>query len=205
MFITFEGIEGSGKTTQARLLHEWLLDSGYEVILTREPGGTPAAEELREFILSDKEEPFPEIAELMLYMAARAFHVNNLIKPALANGTIVISDRFSDATIAYQGYGRGIPVNEIEHLNKLTTEGLEPDITFLIDIPAEKGLSRIKNRKKDRIEKESIQFHEKIRQGYLRLAKKNRHRIVIINGEKAPEDIFEEIKKQLMRRLKNGI
>ncbi|WP_457568772.1 dTMP kinase [Desulfurobacterium sp.] len=205
MFITFEGIEGSGKSTQARLLHEWLIDNGHEVILTREPGGTPAAEEIREFILSDREEPFPEIAELMLYMAARSFHVQNLIKPALNSGTIVISDRFSDATLAYQGYGRGISLKEIKHLNNLATGGLNPDITFLIDVPVEIGMSRIKGRHHDRIEKETLDFHEKVRKGYLKIASENPERIIVIDGTKRTEDIFEEIRKIIERRIKNGI
>ncbi|WP_022846209.1 MULTISPECIES: dTMP kinase [unclassified Desulfurobacterium] len=205
MFITFEGIEGSGKSTQAKLLHEWFLDAGYEVVLTREPGGTPAAEELREFILSEREENFPEMAELMLYMAARSFHVQNLIKPALASGAIVISDRFSDATLAYQGYGRELPIEEIEHLNQLATGGLSPDITFLIDIPVEIGFSRIKGRKQDRIEKENFEFHEKVRKGYLEIAKRYPERIVIIDGRKRTVEIFSEIHQIIERRLKNGI
>ncbi|OMH41002.1 dTMP kinase [Desulfurobacterium indicum] len=205
MFITFEGIEGSGKTTQAKLLHEWLIDNGYEVILTREPGGTPAAEEIRKFILSDREEPFPEIAELMLYMAARSFHVQNLIKPALNSGTIVISDRFSDATLAYQGYGRGLSLKDISHLNSLATEGLKPDITFLIDVPVEIGMLRIEGREHDRIEKETLIFHEKVRKGYLQIASENPERIVVIDGTKRTEEIFEEIRKNIERRLKNGI
>ncbi|WP_456436884.1 dTMP kinase [Desulfurobacterium sp.] len=205
MFITFEGIEGSGKSTQAKLLHEWFLDAGYEVVLTREPGGTPAAEELREFILSEREENFPEMAELMLYMAARSFHVQNLIKPALASGAIVISDRFSDATLAYQGYGRELPIEEIEHLNQLATGGLSPDITFLIDIPVEIGFSRIKRRKQDRIEKENFEFHEKVRKGYLEIAKRYPERIVIIDGRKRTVEIFSEIHQIVERRLKNGI
>ncbi|WP_297444618.1 dTMP kinase [Desulfurobacterium sp.] len=205
MFITFEGIEGSGKSTQAKLLHEWFLDAGYEVVLTREPGGTPAAEELREFILSEREENFPEMAELMLYMAARSFHVQNLIKPALASGAIVISDRFSDATLAYQGYGRELPIEEIEHLNQLATGGLSPDITFLIDIPVEIGFSRIKRRKQDRIEKENFEFHEKVRKGYLEIAKRYSERIVIIDGRKRTVEIFSEIHQIVERRLKNGI
>ncbi|WP_456396911.1 dTMP kinase [Desulfurobacterium sp.] len=205
MFITFEGIEGSGKTTQARLLHEWLIDNGYEVILTREPGGTPAAEELRKFILSEREEKFPEIAELMLYMAARSFHVQNLIKPVLGSGAIVISDRFSDATLAYQGYGRGLSLKEIKYLNNLATEGVKPDITYLIDVPVEIGMSRIKGRYHDRIEKETLIFHEKVRKGYLKIASENPERIIVIDGTKETEEIFEEIKKTIERRLKNGI
>ncbi|SNR86775.1 dTMP kinase [Desulfurobacterium atlanticum] len=200
MFITFEGIEGSGKTTQAKLLYQWLIDSGKEALFTREPGGTPAAEEIREFILTEREEPFPENAELFLYMAARSFHVENFIKPALENGTTVISDRFSDATIAYQGFGRGIPVEKIEYLNSIATKGLKPNITFLIDIPVEEGLRRIKKRKLDRIEKEAVEFHQRVREGYLQIAKREPDRVVVIDGRKKVEEIFEIIKTTIERK-----
>lgn len=200
MFITFEGIEGSGKTTQARLLYQWFIDRGREALFTREPGGTPAAEEIREFILTEKEEPFPENAELFLYMAARSFHVENLIRPALKSGTIVISDRFSDATVAYQGFGRGIQIEKIEYLNNIATKGLKPDITFLIDIPVEEGLKRIQERKLDRIEKETVEFHKRVREGYLQIAKKEPDRIVVIDGRKKIEEIFEIIKITVERK-----
>jgi len=200
MFITFEGIEGSGKTTQARLLYQWFIDRGREALFTREPGGTPAAEEIREFILTEKEEPFPENAELFLYMAARSFHVENLIRPALKSGTIVISDRFSDATVAYQGFGRGIQIEKIEYLNNIATKGLKPDITFLIDIPVEEGLKRIQERKLDRIEKETVEFHKRVREGYLQIAKKEPDRIVVIDGRKKTEEIFEIIKITVERK-----
>ncbi len=200
MFISFEGVEGSGKSTQAKLLYEWLLDRGIEVISTREPGGTPGAEEIRNFILSEKKEHFPENAELFLYMAARSFHVENLIKPALKNGTIVISDRFSDATVAYQGFGREIPVEKIEYLNSIASKGLKPDITFLIDIPVAEGLKRIKKRKLDRIEKEAVEFHKMVRKGYLEIAKKEPDRVVVIDGRKTIEEIFEIVKTNVERK-----
>ena len=200
MFITFEGIEGCGKTTQAKLLYEWLLDRGKEAVLTREPGGTPAAEELREFILRDREELFPPFSELCLYMAARGFHVENLIKPSLKEGAFVICDRFSDSTLAYQGYGRGLDIELIEKMDRKATGGLKPDLTFLIDIPVEVAFERIKNRRKDRLEKEGSEFHRRVREGFLKIAQRNRERVVVIDGTKSIEEIFKEVIKELSGR-----
>jgi len=200
VFITFEGIEGCGKTTQAKLLYEWLLDRGKEAVLTREPGGTPAAEELREFILRDREELFPPFSELCLYMAARGFHVENLIKPSLKEGAFVICDRFSDSTLAYQGYGRGLDIELIEKMDRKATGGLKPDLTFLIDIPVEVAFERIKNRRKDRLEKEGSEFHRRVREGFLKIAQRNRERVVVIDGTKSIEEIFKEVIKELSGR-----
>lgn len=200
MFITFEGIEGCGKSTQAKLLYEWLLDNGKEVILTREPGGTPAAEEIRNFILEPREESFPPFSELCLYMAARGFHVENLIKPSIRKGIWVICDRFVDSTVAYQGYGRGIDVKLIENLNKEATGGLEPDLTFLIDVPVEIGFSRIEKRRQDRMEKEEINFHKRVREGFLKIAKANPERVVVVDGRGSAEEVFKNILEILRQR-----
>ena len=200
MFITFEGIEGCGKSTQAKLLYEELLNRGKEVILTREPGGTPSAEELREFILKEREEFFPPFSELLLYIAARGFHIENLIRPALKEGTIVICDRFSDSTVAYQGYGRGIDPRVIKEINTRATNGLNPDITFLIDLPAQEALRRIKDRRKDRIENEELEFHERVRKGFIEIAKSEPERIVVLDGRKEIGEIFKEVVKDLEER-----
>ena len=201
MFVTFEGIEGSGKSTQAKLLYEWLLDSGRKVVLTREPGGTPAAEELREFVLKEREEDFPPFSELCLYLAARGFHVKNLIRPALLEGAIVICDRFSDSTLAYQGYGRGISVELIERMNREATEGLKPSITFLLDLPVEVALARIKEKRKDRLEKEELPFHERVREGFLKIAEKEPERFVLIDATKPAKEIFKTVKEKFLERV----
>ncbi len=200
MFITFEGIEGSGKSTQATLLYEWMIDKGYKVILTREPGGTQAAEQIRDLILTPREEKFPPSAELLLYMAARSFHVENLIEPSMKEGITVISDRFSDATVAYQGYGRGIDIGLIKLINEFATKGIKPDITILIDVPPHIGLSRLKGNR-DRIESENLKFHEKVREGYLEIARKETGRVKVIDGTKSIEEVFKEVLNIIKARM----
>ncbi len=202
MFITFEGIEGCGKSTQAKLLYEWLLDNGYKTLLTREPGGTEAAEEIREFILKERNEVFPPFSELCLYIAARGFHVKNLIVPALKEGTIVICDRFSDSTLAYQGFGRGLPKELIERMNSLATENLKPSLTFLLDTPVEEALRRISRRKADRMENEPLEFHRKVREGFLTIAQQEPNRVIVIDGTLDIETIFSKIKETVLERLK---
>ena len=187
LFIIFEGPEGAGKSTQAKLLYDYLRNKGYDVVLTREPGGTKVAEMVRKIILSPKIEISP-MAELLLYEAARAQHIEEVIKPSLQKNKIVISDRFADASIVYQGYARGLGIKFVEKLNKLVVKNITPDITFVLDISPKKGLRRIKlNRKTsfDRLEQESIEFHKKIREGYLKLAKKRKN-FYIINVENKP-------------------
>ncbi len=201
MFITFEGIENCGKSTQSKLLYEWLLDNGYSVILTREPGGTPSAEEIRNFLLKKRNETFPPFSEVCMYIAARGFHVKNLIKPELSKGNIVICDRFSDSTIAYQGYGRGLPIDLIKKMDEQAREGIKPDITFLLDIPVEESLKRSKEKEKDRIESESTEFHEKVRKGFLAIAKENPERVKVINGTKSVKEVFNEILATITEKL----
>ncbi len=202
MFITFEGIEGCGKSTQARLLYEWFLDNGYQTILTREPGGTEAAEEIRQLLLREREETVPPFSELCLYIAARGFHVKNLILPSLRKGIIVICDRFSDSTLAYQGFGRGLPRKLIEEMNKLSTENLKPDLTFLLDISVEEAFKRLKGKIKDRLEKEPVDFHERVRKGFLSIAAQESERVKVIDGKKSIEEVFSEIKKIVIERLR---
>jgi len=191
-FITFEGIEGAGKSTQAKLLHEYLLQQGKKTLLTREPGGTKTGKKIREILLSETDEIFPSKAELFLYEADRNFHVHNVIKPFLEKDYYVICDRYTDSTLAYQGYARGLDINLIKNLNSIATDGYEPDITFLIDIPVELSLKRIGS-KRDRIESEDENFHKRLREGFLKIAEDNKDRIVVINGKKDIEDIFKEI------------
>ncbi|WP_456402040.1 dTMP kinase [Persephonella sp.] len=201
VFITFEGIEGAGKSTQAKMLHNYFIEKNIKSVLTREPGGTALGKKIREILLTPTEDYFPPKAELMLYEADRNIHIHNIIKPNLENGINVICDRYTDSTLAYQGYARGLDLKLIENLNSIATEGLKPDITFLIDIPVEEGLKRILNtREKDRIEDEDLSFHQRLREGFLEIARKEKDRIYIINGLKEINEIFNDILEILKKR-----
>ncbi|MGQ9604072.1 MAG: dTMP kinase [bacterium] len=193
IFITFEGIEGSGKTTQAKLLKDFLKSQGHEVVLTREPGGPPISERIRGILLDNANPEMEAMTELLLYEASRYQHVKEVIRPALANGKMVICDRFADASTAYQGYGRGIDIKKVESLNFIATEGILPDLTFLLDVPCELGLRRL-GRNPDRIESETIEFHERVRRGYLEIARSEPERIKVVDGLQSVDRIFESIK-----------
>lgn len=188
-FITFEGVEGCGKTTQLRLLKERLEAAGRQVTATREPGGCPIADQMRAILLDAENRAITPLAELLLYAAARAQHVQEVILPALARGEIVLCDRFTDATVAYQGHGRGLDLGTIAELNRLATGGLAPGLTLLIDCPVEVGLSRALARieaasgaREERFELESVRFHERVREGYLELAGRFPERFLIVDG-----------------------
>lgn len=192
-FITFEGIEGSGKSTQAKKLHEFFLTQNITSVLTREPGGTPASENIRAILIDEKIAKLEAKTELFLNFAARLEHVEKLIKPALAQNKIVISDRFFDSTYAYQGSGFGLDEKLIETTHKMAIADFAPDITFLIDVPVDTAFARITNRAdNNRYEKLGSDFHQKVRDGFLQLAKKN-PRIKVIDGTKNPEEILSEI------------
>lgn len=176
-FVTLEGIEGSGKTTQIRLLANHLQAQGLEVVCTREPGGCPIADAIRAILLDSANSAMVPRAELLLYAAARAQHVEEVIRPALAQGKVVLCDRYTDATLAYQGYGRGLDLNLIAQLNDLASGSLTPELTLLLDFPAETGLARARARNhqsqgtdEGRFEQEALDFHRRIREGYLRVA-----------------------------------
>jgi len=196
-FITFEGIEGSGKSTQIARLASRLQEAGRPVVVTREPGGCRVADAIRSILLSPEHAGMVPRAELLLYAAARAQHVEEVIRPALAAGRWVLCDRFVDATLAYQGYGRGLDPALIEQLNLLATGGLMPDLTLLLDLPAEDGLSRARERNAlrpesndDRFEREAMDFHRKVRDGYLRLAE-GESRFRRIEAGHSPERVQE--------------
>ncbi len=203
--ITFEGLDGSGKSTQALKLKEELSQKGYSVILTREPGGTPLAEEIRRVILTPTTEPLVPMAEILLYAASRAQHVESLIKPALAEGKIVISDRFIDSSIAYQGYGLGWDVKAVQTVNRMAVNGLMPDLTFFIDVSVEKALERVKGRQHkaeaDRIESREVLFHRKVREGFIQLAQSEPRFVRIASEERSVEAIHREVMEILKQRL----
>jgi dTMP kinase len=185
-FITLEGIEGAGKSTVARYIMEWLQARGVPAVLTREPGGTPLAEQVRELVLTPAAEPMPPAAELLLMFAARSIHLVNLIRPALARGEWVICDRFTDATRAYQGAGRGLDAASIESLAALVHADLLPDLTLLLDLPVAVGLARAQARRGqvDRFEQERGPFFERVRAAYLQLARAEARRFCVVDAER---------------------
>lgn len=194
IFVTFEGIEGSGKTTQIKRFCEYLDGRGVKYIRTVEPGGTLISDEIRKILLSVEHSGMTSLTELLLYAASRAQHVDELIRPSLEKGLVVVCDRFGDSTMAYQGYGRGLDRGLINKLNDICTGGIEPDITFLLDLDIEIGLRRNREAKKiDRLELEELSFHQKVRAGYHALAREHKERIVVIDSERAPEVIAEEL------------
>lgn len=194
LFISFEGIEGTGKTIQSKLLYEHFKKTGYTVILTEEPGGTRIGLKIRDVLLSVENKEITPVTELLLYNASRAQHLKELILPALNEGGIVIADRFSDSTVAYQGYGRGIDSKLIDSLERMVTEGLKPDITLLLDLDAETGLLRNKGiNKTDRLELEDLKFHKKVRDGYLQIAAREPERIKLIDGSGSIEEIQRKV------------
>ena len=193
VFITFEGPDGSGKTTQIRLLSEYLKEKSYPVVLTREPGGTEISEKIRSIILDPENSEMDPMTEALLYAAGRAQHVAQLIKPSVEEGKIVLSDRFMDSSIAYQGYGRNLG-DKIRIINEYAVAGVHPDLTFFLDLSAEDGMKRAEHRQKlDRLEQESIDFHKKVYEGYLELSKIYKDRYVIIDASRSVEDISKEI------------
>jgi dTMP kinase len=182
LFITFEGAEGCGKSTQARALWQRLVRRGIPAVLTHEPGGTTLGNRLRYVLKRRLQDKISAQAELFLFAACRIQLVNEVIRPGLEQGKVVICDRFADSTIAYQGYGRGLNLETIEEINDLATEGIKPHLTVLLDIPARKGLSRKPSKMNDRFEAENIAFHKKVRDGYLKLASEEPERWLVIDG-----------------------
>ena len=195
LFITFEGTDGTGKTTQIQRLAADLRKTGYDVCLTREPGGTPISEQIRDMLLNPDHSEMTATTELLLYAASRAQHVSEVIKPSLEAGKVVISSRFADAMVVYQGYGRGLDLERINHLNRIATDGVTPDVTFVLDLPVEVGLQRVRNSRGglDRLEREKIEFHRRLREGYQILAKQEPQRLRIINAQVSPEQVYAQI------------
>jgi len=205
MFITIEGIEGSGKTTQIKKIQAYLEQKGCPCVVTREPGGTEIGRRIREILLDPANVILSPATELLLYAADRAQHLKEVIRPALEAGKTVVCDRFIDSTIVYQGVARKLDESAVDAVNRVATGGLLPDITFLLDLPPEAGLSRawhdIDTRGRDvsesRFEEETLNFHRRVREGYLALAKKEPGRFVVIDAAHGPEQVFSLIIRQL--------
>lgn len=200
MFITFEGIEGSGKTTQIKLLVPVLQAKGYDCVFTREPGATEIGEKIRAILLDASHTAILPLTELLLYEADRAQHVHEVIKPALAANKVVVADRFFDATIVYQGYARGFDLELIQQIHRIVLGGLTPDLTIILDLPVHVGLERAWERinsrsdlPEDRFEKEDVAFHEKVRQGYLALARAEPERFRVIDASRDAEAVHRDI------------
>ncbi len=205
-FITFEGPEGAGKTTQARRLEETLRDKGYSVRLVREPGGTAVGEEIRQVLLRKGREIVP-LTELLLYQAARAQNTDENILPFLEQGGVIISDRYADSSVAYQGYGRGLPRDEIERINRMVCSGLRPDLTVLLDLDPEVGLQRGKREEFDRLEQENLDFHRRVRNGYLEMSREYDHYWTLqatVNPEILQDKIFKKVLSLLESRAQTG-
>ena len=205
IFITFEGIDGSGKTTQIELMNSFLKQSGFDVVLTREPGGTDIGDKIRGILLDSKNIQMSYRAETLLFLASRAELVSKVIQPSLNQGKIVICDRFFDSTIAYQGIARQLGAEKILDMSLWATENIIPDLTFLLSIDVWECENRLKNgkKKKDRIEKEEIDFKSKIQEGYMQLAGKNKERFVIVDGCLDIESVFAVVKSNTLRVLKS--
>lgn len=204
MLITLEGVEGSGKSTQTELLYDYLRRKGHDVIITREPGGTRLGEALRKTVLGTGLSIIP-LSELFIIMAARAQHVEEVIAPALGADKIIVCDRFVDASHAYQGYGRGIDPGVIETLNGLTTKGVKPDLTILLDCDVGEGFKRKRNCgfSMDRFEEEEMEFHKKVRGAYLKLAQEDPERFFVVDGKKEVHIVHGFIRERVIELLKN--
>ncbi len=203
MFITFEGIDGCGKTTQFRMLSQWLRDQGKDVVETVEPGGTAIGQQIRRILLDPASADIQPRAELLLYFASRAQNVAEVIRPALDAGRTVLCDRFTDSTLVYQGCGRGLDIEVVRDLDRIACRGLKPDVTILIDIDLETSLMRARRRNErvgqseSRIDEESAAFHERVRQGYLALARAEPDRIRVIDGRAGIGEVGQRIRQAL--------
>ena len=198
-FITIEGCEGSGKTSIIKLICKEFDKEGIAYLSTREPGGSKISEQIRNVILNVDNTKMDYMTEALLYAASRRQHLEEIVKPALNEGKVVICDRYLDSSLAYQGYARGLGIDEVYNINMYATSGFLPDLTIYIDIPVEIGLGRIKenNRDVNRLDLEKVAFHNKVREGYLKIAKRYPERIKVIDGNASLEEVFQRVKKVL--------
>ena len=199
--ITFEGIDGSGKSTQIQMLEHEFNKLGIEYKTFREPGGTELSEKIRSILLDKENIELISTAESLLFAASRAQLTTEKVKPAIAKGEFVICDRFTDSTIAYQGYGRGLDIKQLEEINYIATAGLIPDITFILDISPETAAVRIESESSDRMEATGMNFFRRVRKGYLQLKNQNPNRYRVINGEQSPENVFKDIKEIIVKQF----
>ena len=208
-FLSFEGIEGCGKTTQLRGLARRLRTLGYLVVETREPGGSPISEQIRTILLDPKNRGMDPRCELLLFLAVRAQHVDEIIKPALEKGAVVLCDRFTDASVAYQGCARRLGAALVARLNRFATAGVSPDLTIFLDVPVALGLARKrKTGHLDRLDRESEAFHKAVRSGYVRIARQNPRRVRVVDGTDSVDDVARAIDRIVQSRLrarKNGL
>lgn len=202
MFITFEGPDGSGKSTQVKQLNEYLQSRGCQVLLTREPGGTTIGEHIRQLVLSKQSQGITHQAEALLFSAARAQIVAEVIQPALAAGKIVLCDRYSDSTMAYQGYGLGLDLDALRAITRFATSGLVPDLTIYIDVPVSVGIARKQGDQVNRLDAKEIAYHEQVRKGFLQLASAEPARWVVIDGTRSVDQVQNEIRARVIQELK---
>ncbi|MDN5276038.1 MAG: dTMP kinase [Clostridiales bacterium] len=195
IFITFEGPDGAGKTTQVKLLERHLRQKGYDVLVTREPGGTPVGEEIRKILLNRSYKDMDAVTEMYLYAASRAQHVRRVIKPALDEGKIVLCDRFVDSSIAYQGFGRGLGMDVVESVNRYALGGIVPDLTLFLNVQPNDALTRgrIRSKELDRLESEELEFHRRVYQGFLALQKKYPERIKEVDASRSVDEVFHQV------------
>lgn len=199
LFITFEGIDGCGKTTQIELLKEYLEKDGYTVLLTREPGSKGLGEKIREILLNYDGEVSSN-CESFLFLADRSQHIDIIIKPAIEKGTIVLCDRHTDSTVAYQGYGRQLDLKQIKDLNNIATNGIKPDLTFVFDISVETSLERI-GKGRDRMENSGVEFFNRVRQGYIEISKQESERVKLLDGTKTIEELHNSVVQSIKTKL----
>jgi dTMP kinase len=206
LFVTFEGVEGSGKSTQVKALETHLKGRGVPTVFSREPGGTPLGEQLRGILLDPRQQGMLPLTELFLYLASRAEHVSQVVAPALERGAVVVSDRYTDASVAYQGGGRGLGWEVVEPLNRLATGGVKPDITFLLDLDPEEGLARFSGPKgrpvRDRIESEALEFHRRVRAAYIDASRREPARFVVLDARRDPDEITRLVAQRVDDLLK---
>lgn len=205
LFVTFEGIDGCGKSTQVGLAQRTLAGRNIPCTVTREPGGTPVAERIRDILLSPDHGAMSDGCEVLLYFAARAQHVRETIAPALDKGNVVLCDRFMEATFAYQGYGRGIPLKTLAGMNRFATGGIAPSLTFVFDIDVATAFSRLATtgKRPDRLEGSGREFYEKVRKGYLALAAADQKRIILLDGTKVAEELSKIVCERIMKKLRD--
>jgi dTMP kinase len=204
LFFAFEGIDGCGKSSQAALLVRRLSEQDYHVVATREPGGTAIAEKIRQVLLDPNNHEMTSECELLLYLAARAQHIREKIIPAIASGSMVLCDRFQYATFAYQGYGREIPIEPLRRLNGFATGGIDPDLTFVFDLPVAIAAERMSamNKQKDRLESGGYEFFERVRNGYRDLAGQNPEAVVLLDGTRSVEELADQVYSLAIQKIK---